>query len=256
VNAAIISYYQSPAWNDELSNGSRGMRRPILEKFQEEHGDKPFPLMHAKAIANIIDKKTAHAQRNFRKAVRGLVKYAIKQGLIEIDPFATVTLAKPKQEGEFRGIIPWTMEECEQFEAFCPLGTKERLAYELLLQAGQSLCDVIRMGRQHIRNGMLTMRRQKTSVPFHAPVTEQLRAAIKTAPNDHLTFLVTPEGDPFTQDSFGKWFRKTCNKAGLPRKDAETGKPRCTSHGLRKVAASRLASRGGTTTELKAWFGC
>jgi len=151
------------------------MRRPILEKFREEHGDKRFALMHAKAIADIIDKKTAHAQRNFRKAVRGLVKYAIKQGLIEIDPFATVTLAKPKQKGEFRGIIPWTMEECEQFEAFYSLGTKERLAYELLLQAGQSLCDVIRMGRQHIRNGMLTMRRQKTNVPFHAPVTEQLR---------------------------------------------------------------------------------
>jgi hypothetical protein len=37
--------------------------------------------------------------------------------------------------------------------------------------------------------------------------------------------------------------------------DAETGKPSCTSHGLRKIAASRLASQGDTTTQLKAVFG-
>lgn len=193
---------------------------------------------------------------DFRKAVRGLVKYAIKQGLIEIDPFATVTLGKLKQKGEFRGIIPWRAEECEQFEQFYALGTNERLAYELLLQAGQSKCDMIRMGRQHIRNGMLSMRRKKTGVPFHVEVTPELQAAIKAMPpSEHLTFLVTEQGKPFTAAGFGNWFRQVCNEAGLPRRDDETGKPRCTSHGLRKVAASRLAARGGTTTELKATFG-
>jgi hypothetical protein len=71
------------------------MRRPILERFRGEHGDKRFALMHAKAIA----KKTP-CKRNFRKAVRGLVKYEIKQGLIAIDPFATVGLTKMKRKGE------------------------------------------------------------------------------------------------------------------------------------------------------------
>jgi hypothetical protein len=57
------------------------------------------------------------AQRNFRKAVRGLIKYALHKSLIEIDPFATVKLAKMKQKGEFRGYILWQSEECEQLEA-------------------------------------------------------------------------------------------------------------------------------------------
>jgi integrase len=208
-------------------------------------------------IRKLLDKRTPAAQRNFRRSVRGLVKWAIGKGLIDIDPFATVTLSKmPKPKGEYTGIIPWAPEECEQFEKFYPLGTKERLAYELLLQAGQSKCDVIRMGRQHIRNGMLSMRRKKTNVSFHVEVGSELSAAIKAMPpSDHLTFLVGPKGEPFTQATFGNWFRKVCNSAGLPRKDSETGKPRCTSHGLRKVAASRLAARGGTTTELKATFG-
>jgi integrase len=51
----------------------------------------------------------------------------------------------------------------------------------------------------------------------------------------------------FTAAGFGNWFREVCNEAGLPK--------RCTSHGLRKAAATRLADRGATTTELKAWFG-
>src|SRR5258707_3101686 len=38
-----------------------------------------------------------------------------------------------------------------------------------------------------------------------------------------------------------------CNEAGLPK--------RCTSHSLRKAAATYLADRGATTTQLMAWFG-
>jgi hypothetical protein len=60
VNAAMISYYESPAWNDERSNGSRGIRRPILEKFREERGGQRFALTHAKAIANSIRRRRTH----------------------------------------------------------------------------------------------------------------------------------------------------------------------------------------------------
>jgi len=257
VNAALVSYYQSSAWNDGLSKGSRDRRRSTLEKFREEHGDKRIAHMHATAIQNIMNKKFPVAQRNFRKAVRPLIKHAIATGMMQIDPFATVTLTKVQRaKGEFRGHIPWTPEQCRTFEDFYPLGTRERLAYELLLQAGQSKCDVIRMGRQHVRDGMMSMSRQKTGVPFVLEVTSELQAAIDAMPkSDHLTFLVTPQGKPFTAASFGYWFREICNDAGLPRKNAETGKPLCTSHGLRKASASRLAERGGTTTELKTKFG-
>jgi hypothetical protein len=35
----------------------------------------------------------------------------------------------------------------------CHSTSETRLAYELLLQVGHSRCDVVRMGRQHVRNG-------------------------------------------------------------------------------------------------------
>src|SRR5437660_11920847 len=77
---------------------------------------------------------------------------------------------------------------------------------------------------------------------------DALHAAIDAMPaGDNLTFLVTVHGKSFSAAGFGNWFREVCNESGLPK--------RCTSHGLRKAAATYLANRGATTTQLMAWFG-
>ena len=169
VNAEIIAYYQSPAFK-ALADGTQANRRADLERFREEHGDKRVAMMHSAALQKIINRKTPAAQRNFAQALRGFLKHC---GL-KTDPLAGVELVRVKSTGHH----PWEAAECEQFEAFYPVGTRARLAYELLLQAGQSRCDVVRMGRQHIRNGMMSMRRQKTDVPFNVQVTPRLQAAI------------------------------------------------------------------------------
>ena len=104
------------------------------------------------------------------------------------------------------------------------------------------------MGRQHVRDGVLSLQRQKTKVAFDVTVMPMLQAAIDAMPpSDHMMFLVTAYGKPFTAAGFGNWFREVCNEAGLPK--------RCTSHGLRKASATRAADRGATTTQLMAWFG-
>jgi hypothetical protein len=63
---------------------------------------------------------------------------------------------------------------------------------------------------------------------------------------NHLTFLNTEYGKPFTAAGFGNWFRERCNEAGLRQ---------CAAHGLRKAAAVRHAMNGATAPELMAWFG-
>ena len=244
VNAAIVSYYQSSAFKDGLSKGSQQMRRPILERFREAHGDKRIALLHKKAIQAILNKKTPAAASNWRKALRGFIDHCLTLEMIAVDPLAGVKLVPVKSNGHH----PWEPEECEKFEAHHPVGTRARLAYELLLQVGQSRCDVVRMGRQHVRDGTLSLKRQKTGVPFDVPVMPALQEAIDAMPaGDNLTFLVTARGEPFSAAGFGNWFREICNEAQLPK--------RCTSHGLRKAAATRLADRGATTTQLMAWFG-
>ena len=244
MNAAVVSYYQSSAFTDGLSKSSQRMRRAILERFREAHGEKRIALLHKKALQAILSKKTPAAASNWRKALRGFIDHCLSLDMIAVDPLAGVKLVSIKSNGHH----PWEPSECEQFEAHHAIGTRARLAYELLLQVGQSRCDVVRMGRQHVREGTLSLKRQKTGVAFDVPVLPALQEAIDAMPaGDNLTFLVTAQGKPFSAAGFGNWFREICNEAGLPK--------RCTSHGLRKTAATRLADRDGTTTQLMAWFG-
>jgi site-specific recombinase XerD len=176
--------------------------------------------------------------------MRGYIKHCISLKLIKVDPLAGFELVKMKTKGHH----PWESNECAQYEEHYPFGTRARLAYELLLQASQSRCDVVRMGRQHIRQGMMSMRLQKTDVPFNVKVMPRLQEAIDAMPaSDHLTFLVTAQGKLFTAAGFRNWFRDVCRAAKLPE--------RCTSHGLRKAAAAYLAEQGATDHQLLAWFG-
>lgn len=244
VNAALVSYYQSSAFRDGLTESSQKMRRAILERFREAHGDKRVALMTQAALQNIINKKTPAGALNFRKAMRGFLDHCLSLNFIKADPLVNVKLVEVKSAGHHT----WTTEECRQFEAHHKIGTRERLAYELLLQASQSRCDVVRMGRQHVRNGMMTMGRQKTGVLFNVQVMPSLQRAIDAMPaSTHMTYLLTSFGKPFTAAGFGNWFRKACNDAKLPN--------RCTSHGLRKAAATYFAEQGATDHQLMAWFG-
>jgi integrase len=144
------------------------------------------------------------------------------------------------------GYHSWTEDEIEQFERTHPIGTRARLAFALLLYSGQRRSDVIRMGRQHIRDGVLQVRQQKTGVELLIPVHQTLAEIIAKTPKDHLTFLTTQYGRGFAGVSFGHWFRKQCNAAGLPH---------CSAHGLRKAAARRLADAGASTHEIAAITG-
>ena len=86
----------------------------------------------------------------------------------------------------------------------------------------------------------------KTGAELDIPVHPALNAIMSETPTDHLTFLTTAFGKPFTAAGFGNWFRARCNEAGLPH---------CSAHGLRKAAARRLAEAGCTEHEIAAITG-
>jgi integrase len=244
VNAAIIGYYQSPIFKQGLAASTQTSRRAILERFREAHGDKPIKLMHRKALQLILNKKSAAAAKNWRKALRGLIDYSISIDMIESDPLLGLKLAKVKSTPHRR----WTPADIGQYEKRHNPGTKARLALELILSSGQARCDVVRMGRQFVRDETLSMSRQKTGVPFDIPILPSLREELDRQPRSerHLTFLVTEQGKAFTAAGFGNWFRERCDEAGLPL---------CAAHGLRSAAATRLADHGATAHQLMSWFG-
>src|SRR5262249_42451044 len=144
------------------------------------------------------------------------------------------------------GYHSWTEAEIAQFEKRHPIGSRSRLAFALLLFTGQRRSDVVAMGRQHITDGVLVVRQQKTGRTVWIPIHEALASIIAETPTSNLTFLVTENGKPFTAPSLGNWFRDQCRMAGLDG---------CSAHGLRKAAARRLADAGCSAHEIAAITG-
>jgi integrase len=102
------------------------------------------------------------------------------------------------------------------------------------------------MGRQHVAEGVLSVRQQKTGRSLWIPVHEALASIMAETAASNLTFLVTDQGKPYSAAGFGNWFRDQCRAAGLHG---------CSAHGLRKAAARRLAEAGCTAHEISAITG-
>jgi integrase len=242
VSMAIAAYYGAPDFTT-LAPGTKTVRRAILERFRHEHGDKPIALLPQKFIAVMLSKMKPHAARNWLKALRGLLQFTIALEMRADDPTQGIKLPRI---GKSDGFYTWSEEDITAYETHHAIGTKARLALALPLFTAQRRADIIRMGRQHIRDGALTIRQNKTGRVLTIPLHPDLQAIIDATPGDHLTFLVTRSGRPYSASDFSEQFRKWCDAAGLPA---------CSVHGLRKAACRRLAEAGCSMNEIAAISG-
>jgi integrase len=243
VAAVVAEYLDSRQFFGSKSAGTQRMRRGILERFRAAYGERPFALLPAEWIEALLDSKPPHAARSWLVTLRSLCQFAVKRRYLRTDPTANIKQRSIKGDG----FHTWTEEEIAKFEARHPVGTKPRLAFALLLYTAQRRSDVVRMGRQHIRDGVLTVKQQKTGVELPIPVHPHLQAVIDATPSEHLTFLVTATGKPYGGNAFTEQFRNWCDAAGLSQ--------RCKPHGLRKAACRRLAEAGCSGNEIMAISG-
>jgi site-specific recombinase XerD len=248
--AAWVGRYLASKPFAALAQETRRTRRNILERFRKEHGDKRGALLLKRHIERMLADKaeTPSAARNFLNTLRAFLDWCVLEDLRADNPATGITAPAIKTDG----YATWPEEYVATYRNRFELGTKARLALELLACTGAARCDAIRMGRQHVREGTLSFRRKKTKVQVEMPVLPEMQAAIDAMPArdgapPQLTFLVTEYGKQFTDAGFGNWFRDRCNEAGIP-----VG---YSAHGIRKYAATRFANRGATAHELMAWFG-
>src|SRR5215469_10882356 len=239
VAAVVAEYLDSQTFFTSKSAGTQRMRRGILDRFGAAYGERPFALLPPEWIEALLDSKPPHAARSWLATLRSLCQFAVKRRYLRTDPTANIKLRAIKSDG----FHTWTEGEIAQFEAHHPVGTKPRLALALLLYTAQRRSDVVRMGRQHIRNGALTVKQQKTGTELPPiPVLPDLQAVLNATPGEHLTFLVTSTGKPYGGNAFTEQFREWCDAAGLPK--------HCSAHGLRKAACRRLAEAGCSGPEI------
>jgi integrase len=199
--------------------------------------------LERKHVRELIAAKrdTPMAANNLLRMLRILGKFAIAEEWRNDDPTNGVRGIRVRSTG----FHSWTEDEIDIFQQRWPVGTRECLAFRLLLYTAQRRADVIRMGRQHVRCNAIFVRQQKTGQELLIPIHPKLREVLDLE-TGQLTFLTTAYGAQFSAAGFGNWFRASCNAAGLRH---------CSAHGLRKASARRFAEQGCSANEIAAWTG-
>lgn len=235
-------YRETDAWSS-LSPGTRRQRDNIFKRMLAESGAVPYGEVARKDIQATIDKRRdkVAAGRHFLETVRGMFEWAVEAGLLSEDPTAGIRLKRRKSDG----FEPWTDDDCATYEKRWPLGTRERLAYAVLLETGLRRGDAVNFGRPHVRGAMATVRTEKTGEVVSFTISPALAEAIAAGPCGELTYIAGASGKRMRKESFGNWFREACKEAGVEK----------SAHGLRKTGAMRHALDGATEHELMARYG-
>lgn len=238
VSAAIAAYYVSNAWAG-LSDGTRAMRRAILERFRNQYGEFPLAKLHENFLLAYLDTLKPHAARNHLKALRGLLQHARHD--------VTRGIKAPKAKSNKHP--SWPADMIAQYEARHAIGSKARLCFTLAKCTGAGRAEIARLGPQHIRGDEVELpARQKTGVTGFVTLLPELREVIGAMPVTGLTtFLVTKTGKPYAPNDLSDQFRQWCDEAGIPAQYS--------LHGLRHRMGDQIAEHGGTPNEIAGALG-
>ncbi|KDE20288.1 hypothetical protein AZ09_08255 [Acetobacter aceti 1023] len=168
-----------------------------------------------------------------------MLDYAIDIGWRDDNPAVGIKRLQIKS----KGLHSWSDAEIEKYQSHWPTGTKQRLAFALLLYTGQRRSDVVRMRPEDVSGGSIKVTQQKTGAKLDIPIHPKLQAELNAWQDVGAgTFLATEYGKPFSVNGFYNNFSEWCQEAGLPKG--------CSPHGLRKAAARLLAEAGCTTHQI------
>lgn len=239
----VATYFGSPKFAN-LADSSKVTYRKILNPILQQHGHRMArDLPSDKAEKIIIEIGTTRpGKANLTKKV---LRTVFKVGKIKPNPFDDID---PYRLGTHH---TWTDGELASYERRWPLGTRERLAYAVLLYTGQRVGDAARISRADIKNNAIKVVQEKTAeddedvlwIEMHPALVR----AIQAGPSNGLRLIGDKNGRPIKGRALSDIIRLAADAASLPRK--------CVAHGLRKAACRRLAEAGCSAHEIAAISG-
>jgi integrase len=238
VGDLVASFYRS-AHFENLKPGSQRVYRLILDKFAEKDGHRLVRDMPRRVAVSIIEEigATKPGMANLTASVmRRLFAYAMKKELRTDNPFVSIETYKLGRHHT------WTDAEIAAYESVWPIGTRQRLAFDLLLYTGQRVGDVAAWRRSEVRNGEIHFAQQKTGSELVMPLHPNLITSMKACPTKGLALFGQANGRPISGEGLSAVVERAARVAGLPEK--------CVPHGLRKALMRRLAERGKTTKQI------
>jgi integrase len=243
----VVAYYASPQFRN-LAARTRRNYSGTIDRFRLAHGDKRVSQMQRKHVEAIMAAKsdTPAAANELLRILRRLMDHAVVLEMRPDNPTAGVkrfTVAPG-------GLHSWSEDEISRFYEVHKLGSTAHLAATLMLCTGAARVDAVALGWANLKGGRIIYRRTKTrrhsDLVVDLPIHPDLLAALEILPRDAFTFLETQLGTSRSASGLGRRMRRWCDAAGLPE---------CTSHGLRKACARRLAEAGATAHQIAAVTG-
>lgn len=253
IGGAITSYLASDHYLTRAAS-TRAVWRRMLDDMAQRYGKGSIAALEPRHIRADLHRLPAHPANNRLKVWRALARFCVHAGIRETD-FAQGLVKRdtPRSEGH----QPWTAGDAKNFRARWPIGTPQRLAFELMIHTGASRADVVRLGAGNVtQDGWLQYRRAKSGslsvvpwtclTPAWFPASPHVHECVAQAPRA-LTWLCTAQGRPRSAKAFGAWFVSAARAAGI-----DEGK---TAHGVRKLLAATMAERGATPDQRMAILG-
>ncbi|WP_112313278.1 tyrosine-type recombinase/integrase [Pseudogemmobacter bohemicus] len=255
--AAVVAYKGSEVFRG-LAASTRARRRTALDDILTLYGSGKVADLEDRHIRKDLERFQTHARNGRLKIWRAFCAWMATEYKLPASAAATLSRVKvPKSDGH----IPWDGEQISQFRAFWPIGSVERLAFELLYWTGARISDAVCLGEGNIdHDGWLNFRQVKTggevSIPYDrelptfaedfAEDLAQLHRAINARNDRHVTFMTTRQGASRSAKSVSQWFARKVREAGIEGR---------TAHGLRKSRTIDLIEAEATTHQIGAWTG-
>lgn len=238
----LIRLYLESQTYARLAPATRATRRRILDHVREKAGESTIASITQQVIVKGRDRRTAPEAANaFLKTMSAVFSWAVEHGHAKDNPVRGVARIKSRSTGHHT----WTEDEIARFRRTYALGTTERTIMEIMLGTGLRISDASILGRQHVKDGLVTIATKKTGVTVTLPLVADLRAALDHVPKNQMLFVPTRSGVARSEKSASQWFAGKCDSADVPG----------TAHGLRKAAATRLADAGASEHQLMAVMG-
>lgn len=232
LKALAMSYQDSRRFKD-LAPRTKADYMQVLDYVKDKLGHLPYDQMQRKDVirAQESNAKTVRFANYIVQVLRVMFEHSIDKGWRADNPAKGISLIKSDRPKR----LPWPPHLIKHFRDAAPMGSRQRIVFELLLGTGQRIGDVLRMSWNDIEDGGVKVRQGKTGTVLWVPFTDDLRAALDATKRVGLTICAQPNGLPTSYRGAADMIMDIRREIGAEKYDL---------HALRHTAAHELAALG------------
>jgi integrase len=235
----IQRYTRSPEFL-KLSEATKKDYKRYLDIVSRAWGKLHVASCRPKHVIELRDAWTHApvAANHLLSVLKTVIGWGIPREFSETNPCVHV----PKLDVDDGGARPWPAWAYELIEKH---GREDmRRAVALARHTGQRQSDVLRMAPEHVEDGGIVVRQQKTGKELWVPLHDDLRGALDSWGGS--PYVQTPKGTPYTAETFRAAWTRLMNDtpAGRIRQEGFT------FHGLRASSCEKLREAGCSDAEI------